>query len=133
MADPEPERRYIDPRQIEPGPIRHETLPDEVLAMAEEVFQIIGPYIGQTLEKFEIDLMRDANPECEVTIWCAIAYAWQDYHEKYLNSERQSDDDEKALVSALLLISMGEFPRKQVPEEVGRRLIECYDSILNQE
>jgi hypothetical protein len=53
MPDPEPERRWVDPRQIERGPIRHESLPDEVLALAEEVFQIIGPYIGQTLEKFE--------------------------------------------------------------------------------
>jgi hypothetical protein len=79
--------------------------------------------------------MRDSHPEREVTIWCAIAYAWQDYHEKYLASERQSDQDEKALVGALLLISMGvaEIPRLRVPEEVGRRLRECYEGIWNQD
>ncbi len=46
MGEPE----FIDPSQLRPGPIRHESLPPEMLAKIKAVFDVTGKYIGSTLE-----------------------------------------------------------------------------------
>ncbi len=84
MNEPE----YIDPRQLRPGPIRHESLPPVLLEQIKAVFDVIGSYLGMNLEQFEIGFMRDMHPENEVALWCSITAAWLAYHEKFL-----SDDD----------------------------------------
>jgi hypothetical protein len=70
------EPEYIDPKKLRPGPIRHESLPPELLALIGAVFEVVGPYLHFTLEQFEVGFMRDAHPEREVTLWCRIAKAW---------------------------------------------------------
>jgi hypothetical protein len=96
MSEPE----YIDPRNLRPGPIRHESLPPEVLDRAKAVHDIVGPYLGTTLEQFEINLMRDADPDGEVAVWCGITAAWLAYHEKYTGDEMLPDEEEKKLLEA---------------------------------
>ena len=61
MPDPEP----IDPSQIQPGPIRHESLPPELLDLIRSVYKLIGPYLNTTLEQFEIGFMRDMHPDAD--------------------------------------------------------------------
>ena len=68
MNEPE----FIDPSQLRPGPIRNESLPDELLEHIRAVFDVIGPYLDTTLEQFEIGFMRDMNPASEVVVWCRI-------------------------------------------------------------
>ena len=46
MSEPE----NIDPSKLRPGPIRNESLPPELLDQSRAVFDVIGPYIGLTLE-----------------------------------------------------------------------------------
>ena len=83
MPDPEP----IDPNQIRPGPIRHQSLPLDLLHQIKEVFDMVGPFIGKTLEQFEINFMRDSDPASEVVVWQSIVAAWQMYHEKFLGGK----------------------------------------------
>ena len=125
----EPEE--IDPRNLRPGPIRHESLPPEVLDQAAAVYDIVGPYLGTTLEQFEIDLMRDADPESEVAVWCSIAAAWLTYHEKHTGEEMLPDEDEKRLIAGLIVISTGVTDANKfgVAADVGHRLLECYDGL----
>lgn len=127
MNEPE----FIDPGQLRPGPIRNESLPDELLEQIRAVFDVIGPYLDTTLEQFEIGFMRDMNPASEVIVWCSITAAWIAYHEKYLNDEALPDDEEKKLIAALIVISTGmaDVTKLNVPVEVGRRLIDCYDDL----
>jgi len=127
MNEPE----YIDPSKLRPGPIRNESLPPAMLDQIKAVFDVIGPYIGMTLEQFEIGFMRDMHPESEVALWCSITVAWLAYHEKYLNNEVLPDEDEKHLLGALIVISTGveDVTKLNVPVEVGRRLLECYDDL----
>lgn len=101
----EPEN--IDPSELQPGPIRHEALPPELLDQIKTVYEIIGPYLNTTLEQFEINFMRDMHPEDEVLIWCAITAAWIDYHKQHLDDELLPDEDEKKLLAALISISTG--------------------------
>lgn len=72
MSEPE----HVDPSQLRPGPIRHESLPPELLEQIKAVFDVIGPYLGTTLEQLEVGLMRDMDPQSEVVVWCSITAAW---------------------------------------------------------
>jgi hypothetical protein len=127
MTEPE----FIDPSQLRPGPIRHDSLSPELLAQIKAVFDVIGPYIGSTLEHFEIGFMRDSNPEDEVAVWCSITAAWINYHEKFLNDELLTDAEEKKLIGALIGISTGieDVSMLNVPIEIGQRLLKCYDDL----
>jgi hypothetical protein len=124
MSQPE----FIDPSKLRPGPIRNESLPPELLDQIKAVFDVIGPYIGMTLEQFEIGFMRDMHPESEVALWCSITAAWLAYHEKFLGEETLPDEDERKMLGALIAISTGvvDVSKLNVPVEVGRRLIQCY-------
>ena len=95
------------------------------------VYDIVGPYLGTTLEQFEINLMRDADPDSEVAVWCGITAAWLAYHEKYTGDEMLPDEEEKKLLAALIVISTGvtDVNTFGVPADVGRRLLECYDGL----
>ena len=127
MTEPE----YIDPNDVIPGPIRHNTLRPELLEQVRAIYDIVGPYLSTTLEQFEIGFMRDMSPEDEVAIWSCITAAWIVYHERYLDGELQSDEDEKKLLAALLIISTGvrDTGALGVPHDVGQKLLACYDGI----
>jgi hypothetical protein len=125
MSEPE----YIDLKRLRPGPIRHESLPPELLDQIRAVYEVVGSYIGMTLEHFEIGFMRDTHPESEVALWCNIAKAWLAYHEDFLGNVTLPDEEERRLSGALIAISTGveDVSKLGVPVEVGRRLIQCYD------
>ena len=127
MTDPEP----IDPKKLRPGPIRNESLPPEMLEQIRAVYDVIGNYVSNSMEQFEISFMRDANPADEVAIWCSITAAWIAYHEQYLGDELLSDEDEKKLLAALISISTGveDLSALGVPPDIGRKLLNCYDNL----
>ena len=128
----EPEK--IDLSQIQPGPIRHKSLPPELLEQVEAVYEAVGPYLDMTLEQFEIGFMRDMHPEIEVAVWCSIVAAWLIYHERYLDEQLQPKALEKQLVAALIAIStgVGDAAGLGVPADVGRNLLACYDEIVSE-
>ena len=125
MSEPE----YVDPKTLRPGPIRNESLPTELLDQIKAVFDVIGPYINMTLEQFEIGFMRDMHPKSEVAMWFRITKAWLAYHEDFLANETLPDEDERKLLGALIAISTGvkDVSKLNLPFEIGRRLIQCYD------
>ena len=128
----EPEK--IDLSQIQPGPIRHKSLPPELLEQVEAVYEAVGPYLDMTLEQFEIGFMRDLHPEIEVAVWAGIVAAWLTYHERYLDEQLQPKAVEKQLVAALIAIStgVGDAAGLGVPADVGRNLLACYDEIVSE-
>jgi hypothetical protein len=127
MTEPE----SVEPSRLIVGPIRHRTLPPELLERIEAVYEILGPYLNTTLEQFEISFMRDSHPEDEVAIWCSITEAWLAYHEQDLGEEAQPEEVEQKLVAALIAISAGveDTENLGVPAEVGKRLLACYDGL----
>jgi hypothetical protein len=127
MTEPE----YVDPSKLRAGPIRQESLPDDLLELIRSVYEVVGPYLKTTLEQFEIGFMRDADPASEVAVWCSITAAWSDYHEQHLDGEVLPDEDEKKLLAALIAISTGVTDAKDlgVSADVGQKLIDCYDSL----
>jgi hypothetical protein len=126
MSEPE----YVDPSQLRPGPIRHESLPPDLLGLIKAIYDVIGRHIDMTLEQFEIGFMRDMHPEREVALWCGIAKAWLAFHEDYLGNETLPNEDERKLLGALVAISSGveDLSKLNVPVEVGHMLIQCYEN-----
>jgi hypothetical protein len=129
MNEPE----HVDPGKLRPGPIRNESLPPELLDQIKAVFEVIGPYINMTLEEFEIGFMRDMNPESEVALWFNITKAWLAYHEDFLGNKTLPNEEERNILGALIAISTGieDVAKLNVPVEVGRRLVQCYDDPAN--
>jgi hypothetical protein len=127
MSEPED----LDPEKLRPGPIRNESLPIELLDQIKGVFDLTGPYIGMTMDQFEIGFMRDMQPEREVALWCNITAAWLAYHGEFLIEDSHTDEEEKELLGALIAISTGvdDVSKLGVPAEVGQRLLECYDDM----
>ena len=127
MTEPE----SIDPSEVQPGPIRHESLSPQLLELIKAVYEVIGPYLGTTLEQFEITFMRDSDPQSEVAVWCSIVAAWVAYHEKHLDDELLPDENEKNLLAALIAISTGveDVETLDVPVDVGRKLLACYGGL----
>ena len=126
-----PDHENIDPLQLRAGPIRHKSLPPKLLEMIGAVYDVMGQYLDTTLEQFEIGFMRDMHPKSEVALWCSITAAWISYHKKFLNSEVLPDEEERKLLGALISISTGfdDVSKMNVPVEVGRRLLQCYDDL----
>ena len=124
------EPHYVDPRTLRLGPIRHKSLSPDLLGQIRAVYDVIGPYVGMTLEQFQIGFMRDMHPEREVSLWCRIAKAWLAYHEDYLGNETLPDEEERKILGALVAISTGveDVAKLNMPVEVGRRLVRCYDN-----
>ena len=95
MSEPE----NVDPKRLQPGPIRNESLPPELLDQIKAVFDAIGPYLNMTLEQFEIGFMRDMHPESEVALWFRITKAWLAYHEDFLANETLPKQEEQKLLA----------------------------------
>ena len=129
MNSPEPTR--IDAKKLRPGPIRHKSLSPELLERIEAIYGVLGRYLGMKLEQFEIGFMRDMTPDSEVAIWCSIAAAWDDYHEKHLNGMVKPDAEEKRIIAAMIAISAGETDTGKLPVRpaVGSLLLACYDGL----
>ena len=120
----------INPKKLRPGPIRNESLSTDLLEQIKAVFQVIGPFIGMTLEQFEIGFMRDAHPQSEIALWFRITKAWLAYHEDYLENKTLPDEEERTLLGALVAISTGveDVSKLSVPGEVARKLVQCYEN-----
>src|SRR6476659_6956030 len=84
MAKKKPTKKRVNPSELKEGPIRHPVLSPELLEQIGAAYEAVGPYLGTTLEQFEIGFMRDMHPEREVATWSNIAAAWHSYHEKHL-------------------------------------------------
>jgi hypothetical protein len=129
MNEPE----HIDPKQLRPGPVRNESLPPDLLNQIKAVFDVIGLYIGMTLEQFKIGFMRDMHPANEIALWFRITKAWLAYHEDFFENEILPTEEERKLLGALIAISTGveDVSKLGVPVNVGRRLVQCYDDPAN--
>ncbi len=129
MNTPDPE--YIDPKELKPGPIHNESLPEELLEHVRAVYDVVGPYLDTTLEQFEIGFMRETELEDEVAVWCSITAAWIAYHEQHLDEELLPDKDETELLAALIAISTGveDVDKLGVPVDVAHKLLACHDGL----
>jgi hypothetical protein len=111
---------------LQPGPIRHETLPDSLMVRLALVYQVLEGIVPKPFEKFVEAFQRDLNPAQELQVWEKVAYA-------YLTFTRRRPFEEvpyaKEILSALLQISMGRVPEhtfKYLSENDIHKLTKLY-------
>ena len=64
---------------VQPGPIRHASLPPDLIKRIKSFKQILGEVETSTLEKTIKNFQRDQHPEREVAVWERIAAAYRLY------------------------------------------------------
>ena len=123
------EIRNVKLKDLRPGPIQHESLPDELLETIHAIYEVLGPFLWMNLEQWELGFMRDMHPEGEVAVWCRIANAWYSYHERFTESKALPVEDEQKIIGALIGISTGVREAKDLPVSVtvAERLTACWD------
>jgi hypothetical protein len=109
---PTPEIRDIDPKALQPGPIRHESLTDEQMARVRKLVDALREVDHSPLEKWVDDFKRDLNPDNEIEIWEAIAKAYASF-----TGSRSLDQSAKEEVFKLLLLRS-----MMTPDEALRRV-----------
>jgi hypothetical protein len=125
----EAEIRKVKLKDLRPGPIQHESLPDALLETIHAIYKVFGPFLAMTLEEFELGFMRDTHPEGEVAVWLRIAHTWSSYHERFTDLKIQPVEEEGKIIGALIAISTGIHESKDLPvsETVAEQLIACWD------
>ena len=127
-AKAKPKRKLDKPSKAKASPIHHVHLPDDLLQQIAAIYKSLGPYLGTTLEQFEIGFLQDMHPVREIALWTKIEAAWRSYHAKFLPDRSPSKEEEKKLVSAFIAIATGvtDSLTLGVPPDVARKLLDCF-------
>ena len=92
---------FIDPKKVRPGNIKHEGLDPEWEKIARHTFQVVGHLVKPTYEQWELDFLRDTNPEHELFLWLIISDAFE------VAVVERPELDQKVIIGDLILISAG--------------------------
>lgn len=73
----------IDPKTVKNNPIQHESLEDNILSRIRDVYEVLRDVIvfnehPMSLEQFEVNFMREVNPEEALQVWGVISNAYSD-------------------------------------------------------
>jgi hypothetical protein len=93
----------VDPRDLAKGPIRHETLSDELVSRVRAIRAALLQVYPQSMELWLDGFKRDAHPEKEILWWehlsaCFLEYFW---------TKCQNDKQAKSAFRLLLQIGLG--------------------------
>ena len=122
----EPQIRKVKASDHYRGPRRRESLTPEQEDAACAIFEYLSPYLDTTFEQFEINFMRDANPDAEIQVWYQIAVIHSSILE---HNPDATDDDGKDVFSSLLIISMGGTSK---PENVSERVWDTVNRFVSE-
>ena len=98
-------RKKIPLSQIRPGPIRHVTLPSELIKRVMAYKKILGDADPAPVERSIENFKRDLNPEKEVAIWERIAHVFRTFTIEHNITDAAR---RRHVLRALLMISMGD-------------------------
>jgi hypothetical protein len=92
---------FIDPKNVRPGKIKHDGLGLDWEEIARHTYNVVGHLVKPTYEQWELDFLRDQNPQQELFLWLLISDSFE-----AATAERQ-DLDERTILGDLILISAG--------------------------
>jgi hypothetical protein len=114
--------------EVRLGPVRHESLNDELSARARAIYAIIGKHIGP-YETFELNFCRDVNPGSEIQIWEMIAAAYLRYGELFGPLD---DATEEHAFNSLIVLSMRGDKPAYVSQQVWKNVLSMFPPRPNQ-
>jgi hypothetical protein len=121
--------------ELRDAPVRHETLPPDLLQKIRVLFKAVGRFVydeAYTCQQWEEGFRHDNRPEREVKVWTRIMAAWAKYHGLYLGGKLGTYKFEHRLVGALVGISV-QADELRVPPLVEQRLRDCWENPLPEE
>lgn len=101
-SSPESTVEWVDPNEIQGGPVLHDKLPDELMARIKNVHATFAEVDGTTLESWVDDFQRDLDPEGNIEIWEDMQIAYS----SYCNERDLSLDARKEVFKVVLMRSM---------------------------
>jgi hypothetical protein len=69
--------KWVDPKTIQPGPIRRDSLTDEQMARIRALQATFVEVDGQTVEQWVDNFKRDIDPDKELRIWERMSKAFR--------------------------------------------------------
>jgi hypothetical protein len=114
---------WIDPKKIQPGPIRRDALNDEQMTRIRTLQATFAEVDGQTVEQWVDNFKRDADPDRELRVWERMARAYR----AYCDERRLSPEAKKDVFRVVLLRSMA--PEHDVLERVKLMELSREDAI----
>ena len=104
--------QWIDPNEIQPGPIQRESLTAKQIERIEALQKIFVEIDGQTVAQWTDSFKRDLDPDKELAIWERMAKAYS----AYCGDHELSLEARKEVYKVILLRSMAS------PDDVLDRL-----------
>ena len=123
--DQEEDIEWIDPNNIQQGPIVHDSLSSEQIEKIEFLHETFQEVDSTSLDKWIEDFKRDFNPDEEINIWMAMATAYNDFcdtHELTLDTKNEvymvllmrSSVEEDVVLESIELKHLSEEEAKEV-------------------
>jgi hypothetical protein len=88
----------VDPRDLQFGPIRHETLPDELIARIRVIRAALLRVHPQSMEFWLDGFKRDVHPEKEILWWERLSASYLEYFWVKCRDEKQAKSAFRLLV-----------------------------------
>ena len=104
--------QWVDPKTIQPGPIRHEALNENQLARIRALHITFAEVDPNPLEKWVDNFKRDADPDRELEVWERMARAYR----RYCETRPLSPEAKRDVFRVVLLRSTA--PEQEVLEKV---------------
>lgn len=119
------ELRKVHINDIQPGPIVHESLPEDLLNRIRTVHGKLSVHLNESLEQFEVGFMRDVRPEKEVVIWESLADAYEELINA--NPTPPTADERTGFFEYMLAYTMGSLSVQKINEDpFVKKCCECY-------
>lgn len=93
----------IDPRDLEKGPIRHESLSDELVSRIRVIRAALLRVYPQSMENWLDGFKRDMHPEPEIVWWERLSACFLEYFWVKCQDEKQA----KSAFHLLIQIGLG--------------------------
>ena len=92
---------FTHPKMSRSGTIQRERLDSELEGIARHTYQVVGRLVKSTYSQWELEFLRDQNPEQELFRWLAISDAFE------VAVDERPDLDEKAILGDLIHVAVG--------------------------
>ena len=114
---------WVDPKTIQPGPIRRDSLTHEQMARIRALQATFVEVDGQTVEQWVDNFKRDADPDKELRIWERMSKAFR----AFCDGRKLSPEAKKDVFSVVLLRSMAS--EQDVLEHMKLKVLSREDAI----
>ena len=111
--------------KMQPGPIQHKDLIPFEEDLMRWSYRIVGHYVQDTLEQWELGFTRDMDMQSEVACWHRLAFAFITWHRR-TGTPLRDDATEGKLVAKFVFAGTERAPLSA--DEESKMVRQCWDT-----